>query len=154
MARKQRIDSVTEQVQVMVKAAQPIHPPSNVPLTDDDLPFFANVIDEFARSEWTQHQLELAASLARMLCDLNREQQTLRAEGFIAVRENGTTVENPRARVVKSITGDILSMRRSLALHARARSGGDNRNAAGRNAAAKGIEGDSPMGDDLLARPS
>ena len=144
---------MTAQTTAMVKAAQPIHPPSHVPLDEQDMVFFANVIEEFARSEWTLHQLELAASLARMMADLNREQQTLRGEGFIAVRENGTTVENPRARVVKSITGDILSMRRSLALHARARSGGDARNVAGRNAKAKEIEAGSPLGDDLLARP-
>lgn len=137
-----------------VKAAQAkaITPPSTVPLDAGDLPFFANVIDEFARSEWTAHQLELAAMLARTLADLNREQQTLRGEGFIAVRENGTTVENPRARVVKSLTGDILSLRRSLSLHARARNGGDNRNAATRRAIAKDAQVDD-LDDDLLARP-
>ena len=154
MPRKQRIDSTAAQVEAMRAGAQPIHPPNHVPLSECDMIFFANVIEEFARSEWTAHQLELAASLARMMADLNREQQTLRVEGFISVRENGTTVENPRARVVKSITGDILSMRRSLALHARARSGGDSRNVAGRNAKAKEIEGANPLGDDLLARPN
>ena len=154
MPRKQRIDSTTAQVTAMVKGSQPIHPPSHVPLSGEDMPFFANVIDEFARSEWTAHQLELAAMLARSMADLNREQQKLREEGFIAVRENGTTVENPRARVVKSLTGDIYSGRRSLALHARARNGGDNRNVGTRNAHAKQIEDDNPMGDDLLARPS
>lgn len=154
MARKQRIDSTSAQVEIMKAGAQPIHPPKHVPLSECDMVFFANVIEEFARSEWTAHQLELAASLARMMADLNREQQTLRDEGFIAVRENGTTVENPRARVVKSITGDILSMRRSLALHARARNGGDNRNVAGRNQKAKEVEGANPLSDDLLARPN
>lgn len=150
MTRRKRADSTGEQVRAM-QAGQ-IHPPSHVPLDGDDLVFFANVIDEFARSEWTAHQLELAAGLARMMADLNREQQTLRSEGFIAVRENGTTVENPRARVVKSITGDILSMRRSLALHARARSGGDSRNVGTRNAKLK--EAQDAVDDDLLARPN
>lgn len=154
MARKQRIDSTTAKVTAMAAAGKQIHPPSHVPLLDEDMPFFANVIEEFARSEWTAHQLELAAMLARSMADLNREQQELRKEGFIAKRENGTTVENPRARVVKSLTGDIYSGRRSLALHARARSGGDNRNVGTRNAAAKTIEADSPLDDDLLARPS
>ncbi len=151
MARKQRADSVSAAVQAAT--ATPIHPPSHVPLSDEDKPFFANVIEEFARSEWTAHQLELAAMLARSMADLNREQQTLRNEGFIAVRENGTTVENPRARVVKSLTGDIYSGRRSLALHARARSGGDNRNVATRNKTLKDAQGE-PNDDDLLARPN
>ena len=117
------------------------------------MPFFANVIEEFARSEWTAHQLELAAMLARSMADLNREQQQLRREGFIAVRENGTTVENPRARVVKSLTGDIYSGRRSLALHARARNSGDNRSKATRSAALKQAQG-KPNDDGLLARPN
>ncbi len=150
MTRKKRADSIDEQVRAM--QAGPIHPPSHVPLDDGDLPFFANVIEEFARSEWTAHQLELAAMLARSMADLNREQQALRTEGFIAVRENGTTVENPRARVVKSLTGDIYAGRRSLALHARARSGGDARNVAKRNEIAKGAQ--DGVGDDLIARPN
>ena len=70
--RRARIDSATEQVRVMSAAAQPIEPPSNVPLEPGDLPFFASVIAEFARSEWTAHQLELAAMLARTMADLER----------------------------------------------------------------------------------
>jgi hypothetical protein len=53
MARKARIDSTSEAVRVMSKAATPIVPPSSVPLEKCDLPFFASVIAEFARSEWT-----------------------------------------------------------------------------------------------------
>lgn len=152
MTRKSRIDSASEQVRVMGEASKQIHPPSHIPLDGDDMVFFANVIDEFARSEWTAHQLELAAMLSRTLCDLNREQQTLRTEGMIARRENGTTVENPRMRVVKSLTGDILSFRRSLSLHARAKSG-EPRDVGKRRGMAKGIEDDSPLNDNLLASP-
>ena len=112
---------------------------------------FANVIEEFARSDWTAHQLEIAAMLARTMNDINREQQELRIEGYISVRQNGTTVENPRQRVVKSLTGDLLSLRRSLSLHARAR--GEARDIAKRSTIAKEIESDNPLEDDLLARP-
>lgn len=156
MARRPRVDSVDEQARIMASAGVPIHPPAHVPLSDDDLVFFANVVDEFARSEWTAHSLELAAMLARSMADLNREQQQLRIEGFIAVRENGTTVENPRARVVKSLTGDIYSGRRSLSLHARAKDG-DPKDVSKRRAQAKAAEGNSPAADDdemLLGRPN
>lgn len=152
MVKQSRIDSAQEQVRIMSGAAKPIHPPSHIPLSDLDIVFFANVIDEFARSEWTAHSLELAAMLARTMCDLNEEQQTLRVEGMIALRENGTSVENPRARIVKSLTGDILSFRRSLSLHARAK-GGEARDTGKRRAVAKGIEADSPLDDSLLATP-
>lgn len=150
MPRKQRIDSTTAAVRIMQGVTRQISPPSHVPLDDCDWPFWENVVAEFARSEWTEHQLEIAAMLARTMANLEAEQRTLRIEGFIAVRENGTTVENPRGRVVKSLAGDILSLRRSLALHARAKSG-DNRDAARQRDGAKGIEAD--LGDELLARP-
>lgn len=150
MARKKRADSTDELVRAM--QAGPIHPPSHVPLTSEDLPFFANVIDEFARSEWTAHQLELAAMLSRIMCDLNEAQQTLRDEGPTTKSDRGTPVANPLVSIVKGFTGDILSMRRSLALHARARANGDNRNKAHTNKVAKGAQ--DAVGDDLLARPN
>lgn len=150
MARKQRIDSNAAAVRIVQGAVRQIVPPSHVPLDDCDWPFWENVVAEFARSEWTEHQLEIAAMLARTMANLEQEQRTLRLEGFIAVRENGTTVENPRGRVVKSLAGDILSLRRSLALHARAKSG-DNRDAAKQRGMAKEIETD--LDDELLARP-
>src|SRR3546814_6501930 len=49
--------------------------------------------------------------------------------------------------------GTILSMRRSLSLHARAQQG-EARDAGKRRAAAKEMEDQSPFGDDLIARPS
>ena len=150
MARKARIDSASEAVRIMAGTAREIMPPSHVPLDDMDWPYWHSVVAEFARAEWTEHQLELAAMLARTMANLEQEQRSLRAEGFIAVRENGTSVENPRARAVKSLTGDILSLRRSLALHARARSG-DNRDAAKQRDQGRAIEED--LSDDLLARP-
>jgi hypothetical protein len=151
MARKQRIDSSAAAVRIVQGAVRHIAPPSHVPLDDCDWPFWENVVAEFARSEWTEHQLEIAAMLARTMANMEAEQRQLRIEGFIAVRENGTTVENPRGRVVKSLAGDILSLRRSLALHARARSG-DNRDAAKQREAGRALEAD--LSDDLLATPS
>lgn len=122
MARK-RTDSKENAAKIMAQAAQPLTVPSNVPLETNDLAFYHNVIAEFARSEWTQHALEIAAMMARTMHDLNAEQQALRAEGYISMRENGTSVENPRTRIVKSLTGDLLSLRRSLGVSARARRG-------------------------------
>ena len=66
--------------------------------------------------------------IARTMNDINREHQELRKEGYISVRQNGTTVENPRQRVVKSLIGDLLSLRCSLPSHVRAR--GDLRGVA------------------------
>lgn len=150
--RKARIDSATEAVRVMAKATAEIQPPPNVPLDEGDLPFFHNVIAEYARSEWSAHQLEIAAMLARTMADLTREQALLREEGAVAKSEKGTPVANPRKAIVQMHASSILSFRRSLSLHARAIQG-EARDAAKRREAAKDIEGDNPLEDDLLARP-
>jgi len=152
-ARKQRIDTIKGAVEVMTKSQQPIQPPASVPLEDRDLPFFANVIAEFARSEWSAHQLELAAMMARTMSDLEQEQRKMRDEGSVAYSEKGTPVVNPRKTVIQMHAGTIFSMRRSLSLHARAQAG-DPRDVGKRRAQAKQIEGDNPLDDDLLARPN
>lgn len=152
-AKKQRIDTVKGAVEVMAKAATEILPPPSVPLEGRDLPFFANVIGEFARSEWTPHQLELAAMLARTMSDLEQEQRDMRREGSVAYSEKGTPVVNPRKAVIQMHAGTILSMRRSLSLHARAQAG-EPRETGKRRAIAKEIESDNPLEDSLLARPN
>jgi hypothetical protein len=151
MSKRSPITSPSEAVRIVQGAGLQITLPGHMVLDECDWPHWKAVVAEFARAEWTDHQLELAAMLARTMADLAREQQTLRVEGYISVRENGTSVENPRARAVKSLTGDILSLRRSLALHARARSG-DSRNDAKRKEVGLSLERD--LGEDeLIARP-
>lgn len=150
MARKARIDSAAEAVRIMAGSRRELTPPSHVPLDDMDWPYWHNVVAEFARAEWTEHQLELAAMLARTMANLELEQRTLRAEGYVSQSLKGTPVVNPRSLAVKAMTGDILSLRRSLALHARARSG-DNRDAAKQRDMGRNVETETD--DDLLAAP-
>lgn len=152
MAKRQPINTATAAVQAMKGAVRELAPPGHIRMADEDWPYWHSVIAEFGRSEWTDHQLEIAAMLARTMADLEREQFTLRTEGFITVRDNGTTVENPRSRAVKGLTGDILSLRRSLSLHARAR-GGETRDVGNRRGQTKEIEANNPLHDDLLGAP-
>jgi hypothetical protein len=151
MPRRTRIDSAAAAVQTAAASAKRIAPPSNVPLDKRDLPFFASVLAEFARSEWTAHQLELAAMLARTMADLNDEQIAMRAEGSILYTEKGTPVINPRKTAIQMHYSNIHSARRSLSLHARAQ-GGETRDVGKRREQAKEYEADA--GDDLLARPN
>lgn len=150
MARKQRVDSTTAAVRIMQGVTRQMTPPSHVPLDDCDWPFWESVVAEFARAEWTEHQLEIAAMLARTMANLEREQRNLRTEGFTVKSDRGTPVQNPLAVICKGLVADILGLRRSLALHARAKAG-DNRDAAKQRDAGKAIEAD--FGDELLARP-
>lgn len=152
MTRKTRIDSTAAAVKVARAANKQINPPSNVPLDEGDLPFFASVISEFARSDWTPHQLELAAMLARTMADLESEQRLMRSEGSIAMSEKGTPVINPRKTAIQMHYSNIHSARRSLSLHARAQNG-EARDVGKRRDMAKEIEGDV-VSDDLLARPN
>lgn len=149
-SRKARIDSADEIVRVMASATAEIFPPNNVPLDAGDMPFFQSVIAEYARADWSAHQLELAAMLARTMADLTREQQLLRDEGSVVYSDKGTPVVNPRKSVVQMHASSILSFRRSLSLHARGQQG-EARDVAKRRESAKDIEGDA--GDDsyLLA---
>ncbi len=152
MSRRQRVDSTSAAVEI-ARAPQVVAP-SNVPLDAEDMPFFSSVIAEFARSEWTAHQLELAAMLARTMADLEREQRDLRSEGSVVATERGTPVVNPRKAVVQMHASSILSFRRSLSLHARAQ-GGEARDVANRRSQAKSVESDLGSNtDDLLARPN
>lgn len=150
MARKQRIDSIEGQSRIVAKSARPIVAPAHVPLEDCDRPFWNSVIAEFARSEWSDHQLEIAAMLAKTMADLAREQDELRKEGSIAYSEKGTPVANPRKTLIQMHAGTILSFRRSLCLHARAQ--GDSDVVAKRRAAAKDIEQAADGEDDLIPR--
>ena len=149
MARKKdRVDSLSEAVRIA--SADEVQLPANVPLDSGDIPFFHNVIAEYARAEWSAHQLEIAAMLARTMADLTREQKLLRDEGGVARSEKGTPVANPRKAIVQMHASSILSFRRSLALHARAQ-GGEARDTAKRREAAKDIESGADSDDDLLA---
>lgn len=136
----------------MGAATREIVSPPHIQFIEDDEIYFRNVIAEFARADWTAHQIEIAAMLARAMADFVKEQDLLRDEGSVAFSEKGTPVANPRKSVVQMYAGTILSLRRSLSLHARGQ-GGEARDVGKRRDAAKEIEGDNPLEDDLLARP-
>lgn len=151
--RRDRVDTLAQAVAIAAGANRPLAPPAHVALDDNDAPFWHSVVAEFARSDWTEHQLEIAAFLARTMADLEREQRLLRSEGGVSKSDRGTPCVNPRKALVQMHAGTILSLRRSLSLHARAQ-GGEARDVAKRREAAKGIEADvGGDDDDLIARP-
>ena len=77
--------------------------------------------------------------------------ETLEAEGFTSTTAQGNPCQNPRLGGVRMLDTSIMSTRRSLQLHARAREG-EARDAGKRRSIAKEYESD--LGDDLLARPN
>lgn len=148
--KRDPITSPSSAIRIIQGANRELAPPGHVRLQDEDWPFWHSVIAEFARAEWTDHQLELAAFLARDMANLEREQFELRREGSVVATERGTPVVNPRKAVVQATASTILSMRRSLSLHARAQ-GGEAREVGKRKAIGKAVESESGGLDRLLA---
>ena len=71
------------------------------------MPFFASVIDEFARSEWTAHQLEIAAMLARTHGQpATPTTLVLDAQGRIAARVSGATTETTVRNMVDKVLAE------------------------------------------------
>lgn len=149
-SRARPSDSTAEAVRVMRDAHKQIVPPSNVPLEQGDIAFFANIIEEFARADWSAHQLELAALLARSMNDLAVEQMMMRDEGAILQGEKGA-ITNPRKNIIHLHLNNILGLRRTLALHAASR--GETEHLAKRVATAKALQRQAPGQDEeLIAR--
>ena len=134
----------------MQGAAREIAPPAHVLLGDEDWPYWHSVVAEFPKIEWTEHQLEVAAQLAKSMADLERERNCLRVEGYVLVLDGGKSVVNPRHGVSRDLTNSVMSLRRNLSLHARAQ-GGEAERVAKRRGVAAGVEADSPLNDPLLA---
>ncbi|WP_336747770.1 terminase small subunit [Aureimonas altamirensis] len=151
--RKQRVDSKEQAVASYKAAAVQIQPPSNVPLTAAELPFYVSIIAEGTAVEWTAHQCETAALLARAMFQLSKEQRKLDTEDSIYYDKNGEPKANPRAKMCASLMSQIVTMRRSLAIHARAKHG-EPRDHEKRRQYQRAYEADNPLGDDLLARPN
>jgi len=132
-----RVDSTSETVRAMAAATKEIDPPKTVPLTDDELPLFHSVIAEFSKSELSQHKIEMVAILARIMFSLVEEQRK----------------EKPRQ--VLKIMETIISVRRSLSLHGRAMGPRERPNkVAKRREHLKDVERESPLKEELIARPS
>ena len=147
MARRQRIDSNAGIEAAVVASFRQIVPPEHVALDACDMPFWS-VVDEFPKSEWTTHQLEVAAQLAKTMSDLESERAALRIEGYVI---DGKA--NPRHGVARDLTNSIMSLRRNLSLHARVKQGEAVVVAERRNST-KEIEAGASTTDDLIARPS
>lgn len=153
MARKQRIDSATGAVAVMMKAAKQINPPAHAPLDDDALPFWNDIVAARAVSEWNDHDLTCASDLANAMAQLVANRRLLRAEGEVLKPEGGKEFANPRVAVVHGLHAQVKAARQSLYIHGRAN--GRVEDVAKRRAQAKEIEDGNPLADeDLLARPA
>lgn len=158
MSRKKRVDSPVVQQHIIQKAlSSEVSIPEFIKLRDCDIPFWEVIVRARAKSEWKQHELVLAAQLARCQADIEEEQSLLYLEGTTIVNHKGTTVTNPRFGAINQLKMGQLSILKALALHTG--SGTTKRDIDKRDAIAKATESkvdDIGMddGDSLIARPT
>jgi len=149
MARRQRIDSATGAVEVMVAAARDLSPPRHIKLRRGDRPFWDAVIGERAKSEWTDADLAVAANLARAMADAEKIAAfSVDRGGNVKVTTMMQTIE-----MSDKLARRIVTLRRALGLDNRAKNG-EQRDVNRRREIAKAIEGGNPLTDDLIARPT
>lgn len=151
--RRQRIDSVTAQVEVMQAATKTLLVPEHVPLTEQDEPFWSSILAEKPKAEWTDHDLELAAMLAMAMRRLRDEETKLSGEDAVVSTAAGNLAANPRLRIVSDLHARVMKYRQTLGIHNRGKNG-EPREANKRRALAHDIEASNPLDDDLLARPT
>ena len=153
MPRKQRIDSITAQVEVMQASVKGVEAPAHIPLTAEDEPFWQNIIAEKPKAEWTAHDLEIAAMLAQSLRKLRNEELLLDAEGSVVKEEGRNPTANPRLRIVADLHARAMKYRQTLGIHNRAKEG-EARDVRKRREQAFEVENGNPLDDDLIARPT
>jgi len=153
-ARKVRVDSKESAVKAMQAGRHRIEPPSNVPLQNEDKAFFYNIIGEKANVDWTMHEIELAALLAKAMRDQVEETDALRVEGTILYNARGTPVMNPRRTAIGLHTSSIMSLRRSLAIHGSAGGSTQVTRKKGQQINKSNQSGTAMDDDDLIPRPS
>src|SRR6478735_2775219 len=137
--RRQRIDSITAQVDVAQAAVIGLIAPAHVPLCEADLPFWDSVVGEKAKVEWTAHDLELAALLAMAMRRLRDEETKLASEDSVVTTTGGNLAANPRLRIVSDLHARVMKYRQTLGIHNRGKNG-EQRDVSKRREQAKATE--------------
>lgn len=155
MARRARIDSAAAAVEVMAAAARDLSPPAHVHLRHGDMPFWDSVIAEKPKSEWTESDLLVAASLARSMADMEMlSTMSVSQRGKVKGKVKPSFVIGTIGAVDK-LARRIITLRRALGLDNRAKHG-EQRDVDRRRAHAQELEADRAAldEDDLIARPT
>ena len=150
--RKKRRDSQAEKAKIVQGATLKLEPPKSIPLCERGRVFFAEIVAERAKADWTPHDLSFAAEMANTMAMIQKLREQVDAEGYtiVNVSERGqTTRPHPLLSSISTFTSVLTGMRRSMALHARGRAG-DNRNAAGQRKFGKALEDSAAHDDDLI----
>jgi hypothetical protein len=153
MAKRPPITSIAETVKVMAAAQKDLLPPVHVPLTEDDMPFWGNVIAEKPKLDWTAHELELAALLAQSMRQLVQQNKLLEDEGPVIYTVRGDAAQNPRLALIRDAHARLMKYRVSLGITVAAK-GGNPKEREKRKELGKQIEAQAAGPDPRFARPT
>jgi hypothetical protein len=144
--RKQRIDSSTAAVRVMAGALSELEPPEHCPLPESAMPFWRSIMRGRTRDEWeaTPALMVTASSLAWT------QWQSVKIRGEI---ELAAEVDAKSVKRLDDLNRLEMAYLRTLQQHGRGAEG-EARDVGNRRAQTSGIVTDSPLDDDLLARPT
>ena len=155
MAKRDRCDSPTGASAAMAAAALgPLPPPKHCRLRPCDLPFWDGIVLSRARARWDQHDLALAATLARCMADVEHLQEELEGEGHVIRNNKGTPIANPKHTVIETLTRRIVGLSRTLQFHSLAKNGDSRDQGKSLGAQRKAGELLDDSDDDLVPRPA
>jgi hypothetical protein len=154
--RRPRSDTVSAAVRAMQNAALPdIEPLSFVRLREQDRDFWSVIIRARARDDWQQHDLVVAAQLARCMRDIETESEKLDIESTVVENARGTMVANPRVAVLEQLARREMALMRSLRMGGKDAGNGEDL-VAQRNkeqqarAVRSSVAGEAESGEDAL----
>lgn len=117
MARKQRSDSIEQQVKRVEDAKRVIGIPDGVKFeTDEEMILWRQFTAARALDDWREFDLILIAKMIGLETQIRRYNQVIMEEGVISINARGTQIENPLLRVVDTLQRQQLAIIRSLSL--------------------------------------
>lgn len=146
MTRKNRIDSISAAVKTIQAASQPIRPPKHVHLFKKAEPHFKAIVKSRERASWTDHDLELAVTLANTMANAAGLQEDILKEGDVIGGK-----PNPKHQIHETLCRRIIAISRLLQVHPGARLG-PAREVGKRTEKERALLESFPD-DDLLAKP-
>lgn len=125
--RRVPVNSAAGISKALIAGGKKIEVPKHVDFSPLERLIFTELVEEMSKSELTAHKITMMVLLTRQMAMLQNEQVLLTEEGVVLTNSHGNAVANPRVKVCAGLTANVLSMRRSLGVHARELAGGDNR---------------------------
>jgi hypothetical protein len=89
-----------------------------VSITKSERPFWDSIIAVRPPHAWRDSDLEVAAELARLKCQIEKLQRKLRTQPFTIEDGSGVEKPNPLYKLLESLVGKSISLARSINVHA------------------------------------